>query len=404
MTNRTTFLIGAMLAAVMAGCGPSARLPSVQEPLDSKAWEDCSGEPDEPQDPNAPRLAEELTSNAKSMTCKGVVTAARGNVEEGLEILNEAAIKDKKDHRPLYLSGRILAEQGRYEEALTAFERSAKRFPSIEVPVERVGRKIEGKESPEAALAFLLMARDRQLCPYGCMGLIAELYQKGGEHEKAEATYVEMISTAPGEPSAYVGMAGIRNQAGEHHEEVKMLEQAQKARHFADLSDVQKANIYFSLAFARYNAEDFGSAQVAIERALELREGLPEWLVLAGWIEMKRDQPEVAERWFAKARLADSRFAAAHEGIGDAKIARGKIHQAIGAYRSAADLDPTSTVYMLKLAYVNALIGDLETADSLVRNAARLDGEHLPEELLSKVNELLEEKSNPQEEPSEKSP
>jgi tetratricopeptide (TPR) repeat protein len=341
-------------------------------------------------------MAEELTNNAKTMTCKGVVTAAKGNVEEGLEILNEAAIKDKKDHRPLYLSGRILAEQGRYEEALTAFERSAKRFPSIEVPTERIGRKIESTESPEAARAFLLMARDRQLCPYGCMGLIAKLYKKSGAHENAEATYVEMISDAPGEPAAYVGLAGIRNQAGNYSEEAKILEQAEKARHFASLSDGQKANIYFSLAVARYNAEEFGSAQVAIERALELKKERPEWLVLAGWIEMKRDRPEAAERWFAKARLADPRFAAAHEGIGDAKIARGKVHQAIGAYQSATDIDPTSTVYILKLAYANALIGDMETASRLVADATHLDRGHLPQELLSKVTQLLEKNQNPE--------
>ncbi|MCP4196960.1 MAG: tetratricopeptide repeat protein [Proteobacteria bacterium] len=394
MANRTCLLIGVMFAALMVGCGPSVQLPSVQEPLDSSAWERCSGELDELQDPNAPRMAEELTTSTKTMICRGVVAAAKGNEEKGLEILNEAAIKDKKDHRPLYLAGRILAEQGRYEEALTAFERSAKRFPSIEVPTERIGRKIEGKESPAAALAFLLMARDRQLCPYGCMGFVAKLYQRSGEYEKAEATYVEMIHETPGEPAAYVGIAGIRNHAGNYGEEVKMLEQAEKARHFQALSDGQKADIYFSLAFASYNAEEFGSAQVAIERALALKKDRPEWLVLAGWIEMKQGRPEAAERWFAKARLADSGFAAAHEGIGDAKIEMGKVHEAIGAYRRAADIDPTSVVYMLKLAYAHALIGDRDTAARLVADATHLDRDHLPEELLSKVAQLLEQNTH----------
>jgi tetratricopeptide (TPR) repeat protein len=390
MATRNYLVIGAMLSVVTAGCGPSVQLPPVQEPLDSSAWERCSGELDELQDPDAPKMAEELTTSNKTMICRGVVAAAKGNVEEGLEILNEAAIKDKTDHRPLYLAGRILAQQGRYEEALTAFERSAKRFPSIEVPTERIGRKLEGKESSEAALAFLQMARDRQLCPYGCMGFIAKLYQRNGEHEKAEATYVEMIHEAPGEPAAYVGIAGLRNQAGDYGEEVKMLEQAEKAKHFKDLSNGQKADIYHSLAFACYNAQEFGSAQIAVERALAIKKDRPEWLVLAGWIEMKQGRPEVAERWFAKARLADSGFAAAHEGIGDAKIEMGKVHQAIGAYRRAADIDPTSTVYMLKLAYAHALIGDRDAAARLVADATHLNRDHLPEELLSKVAPLLE--------------
>jgi tetratricopeptide (TPR) repeat protein len=150
------------------------------------------------------------------------------------------------------------------------------------------------------------------------------------------------------------------------------------------------------LAFARYNAEEFASAQVAIGRALELKKERPEWLVLAGWIEMKGDRPEAAERWFAKARLADPRFAAAHEGIGDAKIARGKVHEAIGAYRRAADIDPTSTVYILKLAYANALIGDMEKATRLVDDATYLDRDHLPQELLTKVTQLLEKNNHPE--------
>lgn len=374
-----------------SGCLPKVQLPAVVEPLDSPAWQRCAEVQDEGKDPNAPKMAEELTRNTKTMICQSVVLATQGKTEEALEILNEVAVLDKADHRPYYLSGRILAAAERYDEAMTAFERSAKRFPSMEPPTERIGRRIMDQDGAEESLDFLLKAKNRKLCPYGCKGLIAEIYRKQKESEKAIAIYNEMLNDQPGEPAAFVGLAGLYNAAADYPKEVAMLERATHAVQFASLGESQKADVFYRLTFSRYNAKAYPQAAGAIADALALEDDHADWLVLAGWIEMKRNRPKDAERFFAKARLKDPRFAAAHVGIGDAKAAQDKLHEAIGAYQRARDLDPTSAQYILKLAYANARIGDLETAGRLVDEAVRLDGEHLPEALLSKVTKLLEQ-------------
>ncbi len=378
--------------AFSMGCSPAVKLPSVHEPIDSQAWKTCASDLEARE---AVGMIDDLTLDAKTMLCKGVARAAAGEVEDGLELLVESSVRDKEDHRPYYLSGRILVEAGRYEEALTAFERSMKRFSSLEVPTERLGRKVLEKEGQQKACGFLAKAYERKLCPYGCMGLLARLYFKNKETDKARAIYNEMIKQSPGEPAAYVGLAAIGNADSNHSREASLLEDARASKHFAHLSDSQRADILYSLAFARYNNGEYPRAAKVIEQAIAYRKDMAEWCLLAGWIEMKQDHPEDAYSWFEKATTIDTRLAAAYAGRGDAKAALDEMDNAMGAYEKARDLDPTNTVFVLKAAHAAAKTGDLEKARQLVDEATRLDPEHLPHELLGKVTDLLKDTEAP---------
>jgi tetratricopeptide (TPR) repeat protein len=385
-TNRfgLLVLVGALLAL---GCGPGVRLPGVHEPLDSAEWQRCAGELAERESVG---LIDDLTLDSKTMLCKGVALAAEGQVSEGLELLTEAGVRDKADHRPHYLAGRILAENGRFEEALAAFERAQQRFAGLEVPTERLGRQIHEKEGPELARSFLAKANERGLCPYGCRGVLARMYHETGDGAKAKEIYEQMVTEAPDEPAAYVGLAAMHNAAGEYLEESEQLTGAVKAEHFKDLSAAQQADIHYSHAFARYNCRKYKGAAKSIQRALEGGEPRADWYVLAGWIELKQESAALAIVKFEKAVELDGELAAAHTGVGDASIQLGQADEAIAAYEKARALDSGDAVIVLKLAYAVALDGDLDKAAQLVDEASAMDKEHLPPELLGKVTELIE--------------
>ena len=234
------------------------------------------------------------------------------------------------------------------------------------------------------------------MCPYGCMGLIARLYRSTGEVERAEEICAEMVRNDPREPDAYIGLAEIRNFQERFSEEAGYLEQAISVERFSELSAEQRAGVHYSLAFARYNEGDLEKAADAIHEATSLRSDLADWHVLAGWIDLKRDRSAEALVRFERAQSLDSKLTAAYTGQGDALVAISDYKAARPAFEQAHNLDPDDNVITLKLAHCAAVLGDLETARSLVDEAAHLDKEHLPQDLLSRVTELLgdDEKSD----------
>jgi Flp pilus assembly protein TadD len=174
------------IATLAAACGPGVKVPPVNEPLDSKAWSACAGEAEERQ---SVAMIDDFTLNTERLVCRAATLAAAGKTEDALDLLTEAGVRDKKDHRPHYLAGRILTDAGRYEEALTAFQKSAERYPSMEVPTERLGRQVRARDGDGAALSFVTKADERGLCPYGCRGLRAELCHAAGDDAKAKEIY-----------------------------------------------------------------------------------------------------------------------------------------------------------------------------------------------------------------------
>jgi tetratricopeptide (TPR) repeat protein len=373
----------------IVACLPAPSIPGVLEPLDSKKWKRCA---DELSKRESGAMLDDLTLDSSTLLCQGVVSAAEGKTDKALELFTEASVADKEDHRPHYLAGRVLAEAGRYEEAITAFERSYKRYPSMAVPSERLGRTIAKKSSPEEATRFLRRANMRGLCPYGCKGLLAQYLHELDKDSEAEEIYNEMVTSDPGEPAGWVGLASIQNAKGDFKGEKGYLEKALASEHFKDIGKLQKADIYYSLGFAKYNLQDYAGARSALDEALGLNAKRADWYVLAGWIALKEDNAAKALSSFDTARDLDPHLPAIHAGIGDAQLALGNVPGARVAYNLAHELDPTNGVFTLKTAHAAALAQDFEIAKKLLEEAKNLSGAGLPKDLVQKVTSLLAKK------------
>lgn len=383
---RTAPICLAAAAALAAACGPGVKMPAVNEPLDSAAWTECAGDAEQRE---SVAMIDDLTLDAQRLVCRAVTLAAAGKTDEALDLLTEAGVRDKKDHRPHYLAGRILADAGRYEEALTAFQKSAERYPSMEVPTERFGRQVRERDGDAAALSFVTKADGRGLCPYGCQGLRAELHHAAGEDEKAKEIYEKMVKSDPAEPAGHVGLASLSNAAGDYLAESELLTKATEAAGFKELGPEAQANVHYSHAFSRYNARKYKGAVKSIDRAIELKGERADWWVLSGWIHLKLEDPAVALVKFEKAAALDAELAAAHAGRGDAMLALGRSQDAIVAYQRAKGLDAGNAVIVLKLAKAKAKAGAADEAKALFDEAVALDKEHLPADLLKEVSALV---------------
>lgn len=373
---------------LLGACAPGVRLPSIHEPFSSPKWSRCAGELALRQ---TRTLLKDALLDSQAMLCRAAVSASAGKVEESVELFTEAGVRDKQDFRPHFLAGRVLAESGRYEESLTEYELAAKRNPSLAVPAVELGQQVLDKSGPQAAIDFLVKTKGRGLCEYECQGFLARLYQSQGRIDEAKALYGEMLKAQPEEPGAYVGLAALENVASKFHAEAEFLTQAQNAEHYASLAPTQQAEILYSLAFARYNAQEPNRAGDAITEALALDDSHATWYLLDGWIRLRNDDPRGATTAFHKARALDKSMAAAHIGLGDAYMLQGNAAEALVSFETAQKLGPTDAVITLKRAYATALLGNASEAGALLEQAARLDRDQLPAELVESLRGLLDE-------------
>jgi tetratricopeptide (TPR) repeat protein len=260
----------------------------------------------------------------------------------------------------------------------------------MEVPTERLGRRVREKDGDDAARRFLLLADQRRLCPYGCQGLLAELHHVAGEIEEAERLYGKMVEADPAEPAAYVGLARVANSRGDHLAESELLTKATKAPKFAELGKQSQAELHYSHAFSRYNARKYAGAAVSMERAFALADGPADWRVLAGWIQLRLGKADLALAEFDKAKAGDGKLVPAHVGRGDALLELGRGPEAKAAFERARELDPADAVIVLKLALAVAVEGDLAGAQALFDDATRLDAARLPQDLVQRIRALID--------------
>jgi len=379
--------LGATVAAcLLLGCVPSVRMPSVLEPIESPAWKTCAGQL---ADREAAGLIDDLTLDSKTLLCRGVVLAQAGQVEKSLEVLEEASVRDRTDHRAHYLKGRILAAAGRYEEALAAFDRSARLFPTLEIPTERLGREIADKSGPERAVVFLEVARERKLCPASCEAYLARLYHETRRDDRAEAIWRALVQKTPDEPTAYVGLATLVSARNDFAAEADLLAQAVLAAKFAELPAARRAEILHGRAFALYNAKRHDEAAKVIDEATALDDGHADWHVLAGWIDLARGDAAAALGSFELAGQRDPRLVAADVGRADALTALGRLVDARAVLTVARQREPGNGIIVLKLARVVALGGNKDEAARLVDEAVRLAPDNLPGELVDELNRLI---------------
>lgn len=387
VTHIISVLIGLLGASA---CAPATSIPGVLEPLDSPKWKTCA---DELAKRESGAMFDDLTLDGSTKLCQGAVAAADGKTEKALGLFNEAGVADKTDHRPHYLAGRVLAEAGRYEEALTEFERSHKLYPSMEVPSERMGRTIAKKSTKAQATLFLRRAKQRDLCPYGCQGLLAMYLHELDQDTEAEEIYNEMVAADPSEPAGWVGLASIHNAKSDFTTEVDYLEKAIASPHFKDLSELQKADIYYALGFAKFNLKIYSGARTNLDEAIKRNGKRADWYLLSGWIALAENDASKALSAFDTARDLDPHSAAVHCGIGDAMLILGDIPAARKELSLAWELDPTNGVYAIKTAIAAATDRDFEIAEKLFEDAKNVSPSGLPKELMRKIEELLSKKN-----------
>ncbi|MCK9523264.1 MAG: tetratricopeptide repeat protein [Proteobacteria bacterium] len=377
--------LGMLIWATSTACTPAVTLPPINEPLQSAAWQNCA---DEIGARTASSMIDSLKFKGSALICEAVIDAQNGNTDAALDKLNQAAVHDPDDANPHYLSGRILTEVERYEEALTAYERAEKRNTNLAIPTEEMGRRILAQRNDDEALIFLERADRRGLCDYSCQGLLGRLLYRKDRKDEAIRIFDEMIREHPDEPNAHIGIASMRNFDGDFEGESLALTRAIESLGFAQWPEAEQAKVYYSHAFARYNARKYPGAAKSIDRALRVS-APADWLLLAGWIQLQLNDAALALVQFDKSIAANARLGEAHVGRGDALMILRRQRDAALAYEAACGIDATHALWHLKHAHALAVIGNTDAAQQAYDRAVARGAENLPGDLFAKVTKLL---------------
>ena len=131
------YMLSLFICVSALGCSPSVQLPGVHEPLDSPSWKRCAGELEYRESVG---MIDDLTLDSKTLLCKGVAAAARGEVSRLIERLLAPAFENAFERL------RARREGG--------FERKISSDPARESGHIHVGESVDG-QGPTVHLSLL---------------------------------------------------------------------------------------------------------------------------------------------------------------------------------------------------------------------------------------------------------
>lgn len=142
----------------------------------------------------------------------GMIEVERGNAEEGLKLLKQAVAI-----RPSYANyrslGTALHEEGRYAEAIPAFERLTEYQPDNPWSFQMLGATYQLMGDSDKALAAYRRSIDARRTASTLTNFATYLYSRG-DLEGAERYYAEAVALEPHEPVMHRNLADAQLQRG----------------------------------------------------------------------------------------------------------------------------------------------------------------------------------------------
>lgn len=276
-------------------------------------------------------ILEERPDYVPAAYALGVVLADRPeDRERALTLLRQALDAGWEEANAAYLIGRVLAEEGKLEEAVPAFRRALEADPEqldahyrLAQALGRLGRRDEARPYMERFRVLQQRFNERESREKQAKALHNRLATEleEGRREDALRTVDEMIAESPDDPATLIQAAKVWLSAGDAD---RALEAAVAARQL-DPADWE-ANYLEGMMLAR--AGKLSEAHARLLASLE----------------------------------KNPLFAETHSVLGNVLLQAGDADGAVSEYLAAADLDPDNPVVYLNLATAYRALGrgDLE--------------------------------------------
>ena len=258
-------------------------------------------------------LAEELRNDPANFALlynRALVNFFWKRDEESLRLLRSVAAGDREDPNYQALLSSVLTGLGRYREALPASREALRLAPSDAENWLRLGALYlhlkMGGHATEVYEKGQTLFPERPEFLLG-LGVIQEMQAK---FEATIPTYEEVVRKFPRYLGGYLFLAGAYLKASRTAEAARAATQA-----LALDSRSALAECFLAEAAWKTPGQE-KEATARIQKALQLDPTLPEALVLAAKIELKRDDPQQAVYYLKKATAEQPRMASAFYVLG----------------------------------------------------------------------------------------
>ena len=270
--------------------------------------------------------------------------------------LRQAILLDPTNPTAHFLAGRILAAQGRLEEALEALQRSLELSPDI-------------TDTAQAAMIEGVRATHYR---------ISLVYARIGDQDAArehQQRFQELTSMQADLEARAERIGALRDAATA----ALAANNTQEVRDAVDellLAAPGNPGVLTLSARGSLAAGDLDRGLADVERALEIAPNWWEALHVYGILLYQSDRYDEARESLARAIRANPLSAAAHAAQGDVLFAMGESREALDEYYAAIGLDPEQPAYYLSLATTYQKLGESDLEAQAMAAYRRVLGRH----------------------------
>ncbi|MEW5723384.1 MAG: tetratricopeptide repeat protein, partial [Thermodesulfobacteriota bacterium] len=209
--------------------------------------------------PEDPRTAE-----SNQWYNQGLDLMKQGRYDEALTSF-QRILNAQESAEVYYNLGYIRTAQGRYEEAILAFRRATEINNAFAKAYNKMGE----------VYALLGRADEAQRC----FEKAAEIYMEKNQDDRAEAAFMQALEVNPNTLNVYNSLGILYRRQGKYQEAIRMYRKARRVNPYDE-------HIHYNLARVFMAVKDFKEAAQALRRAIEINPSFAEARNMLKSIEM----------------------------------------------------------------------------------------------------------------------
>ncbi len=338
--------------------------------------------------------------NPHWLTHMGIVLAQQGKLDEAIAAYESALEVDPRFPMAHTYLGNALRERGNLDAAIESYRRAIEVGPAFAIAYDELGEALQAQGELDQAIECSRRAieLDPTMAPTHLD--LGNALQKQGKLDEAIESYQRAIQLDPTMASGYVGLGMALRAQGKLDEAIESyrraveldplsamahdslgsalgdqgkLDEAMESHRRAVEIDPQSAIAYGNLGIALEAQGKLDEAIESYRRSMQIDPTAASTIIGLGNALQRQGKMDEAVGSYRRALEIDPRSAAAHDNLGHALVAQGKLDEAIESFRRALEIDPlwVNAYNNLGTAFLNQ--GKVDDAIESYRRALEID-------------------------------
>ena len=296
-----------------------------------------------------------LPENPDALHILGIVTQRRGDLAAGITLLKKAINFAPKSGQMLSNLCEMLRLSGDATAAVAVGRKAIKMAPRLATAHCNLG--IALYDCGDLDGAFASQEKALTIAPNlpSAINNFASILRKRGDETGAEAHLRRILEIAPHHAEAAGNLAVLLLDCERPREAITVLGQQIK-------KTPENADLHRSIGRAFLQIDDLDRAELAFNKAIDLKHHLAEAMLGLTEVYQKKNQPELALEQARKAAELAPDMAYAFQQMGHCEADLGSVAQAFAHLERALALDPDFTPALLSRGYLHMENGDMDMA------------------------------------------